>query len=193
MPVEHYGILARNPVLRRYRPVVAIRERAFLAPSDSWKLLRHCEQHYVGRGIWLQLLAGMRPGEMQALRWNCVDFERNQILIRATYNRKEKCLQEHPKQEDWGRAPMVPELRRFLWDRRGGEQEFVAPGEPGQPSKEDGRMLSYETYEDGLKRLCNELCITKVTPHELRHSCTELFIQFGASAEDMPAPLYGGI
>jgi integrase len=176
--VEHFEMLDRNPVLRRYRPKIAIRGRAFLAPVESWKLLRFVEHHYQGPAVWLQLLSGMRPGEVQALRWEHVDFERRQLLIRGTYNRKEKRLQDHPKQADWGSAPMTDDLFRFLWSRKGPAGQFVV-------QNRHGGMLSYETYEDQLKRFCKKAGVKAVTPHELRHSCTELFIQSGASAEDI--------
>jgi integrase len=176
--IEHFELLERNPVLRRYRPKIAIRERAFLTPTESWRLLRYVEHHYQGPAIWLQLLAGLRPGEVQALRWKHVDFELRQILIRGTYCVKEKRLQDHPKQSDWGSAPMTDDLFRFLEARRGPAEQFVV-------LSRTGGMLSYNTYEDRLQRFCKQAGVRKVTPHELRHSCTELFIQSGASAEDI--------
>jgi integrase len=176
--VEHFELLDRNPVLRRYRPKVPIRERAFLAPADSWKLMEYVAEHYQGPAVWLQLLAGLRPSEVQALRWNAVDFERGQILIRAAYNRKEKRLQEHPKQQDWGMAPMPQQLAAYLAARRGEPEAFVVRNRAGG-------MLAYETYEDQLPRFCKRAGVTRVTPHELRHSCTELYVQAGASAEDV--------
>lgn len=176
--VEHYGILARNPVLRRYRPRVPLRERNFLSPAQSWKLLDHVRSHYLGPAIWLQTLAGLRPSEVQALTWGAVDFDREQILIRASFNNKEDRIQAHPKQDDWGTAPIPPALRRFLWERRGEESEFVA-----QSSK--CSMLPYETYLRALKSVCLEAGVPHVTPHELRHSCTEIYVQAGASAEDI--------
>ncbi len=46
-------------------------------------------------------------------------------------------------------------------------------------------MLSYETYLRALRRACQEAGVPEVTPHELRHSCAELYVQAGATAEDI--------
>lgn len=124
------------------------------------------------------VLSGLRPSEAQALTWGAVDFERRQILIRAAFNKKEGRLQAHPKQDDWGLAPIPDALYDFLVSRQGGPEEFVAQGC-------NGGMLSYETYLRALRRLCKAAQVPEVTPHELRHSCTELYVQAGASAEDI--------
>ena len=135
-------------------------------------------QLYFGPGIWLQVLSGLRPSEVQALRWSSVDFERKQILIRSAYNNKEGQLQDHPKQDDWGTAPMPEALADFLKFLRRKPDDFVVQSEVGQ-------MLSYTTYLVAVKRVCKRAGVTVVTPHELRHSCTEMYIQAGASAEDI--------
>jgi site-specific recombinase XerD len=45
-------------------------------------------------------------------------------------------------------------------------------------------MLSYQTLYKGLKALCRTAGLPEVSPHELRHSCTELWVHNGASKED---------
>jgi integrase len=112
--VEFYEIIELNPVKRRFRPKVPRTEREFLSPADSWKLLEATRHHPLGAAVWISMLSGLRPGEVQALRWNAVDFERSQILIRATFNKKLRVIQDHPKQKDWGRAPMPKPLADYL-------------------------------------------------------------------------------
>ncbi|OFZ54537.1 MAG: hypothetical protein A2428_00330 [Bdellovibrionales bacterium RIFOXYC1_FULL_54_43] len=174
--VEHYGWLGRNPVLGRYRPKIPIREREFLSPQEAMKLLELTKSHYLGPAIHLQILSGLRPSEVQALRWQAVDFERGQILIRAAFNNKEKCFQEHPKQDDWGMAPMPPKLKTYLAavkaSRNALEGDLVA-------LSHKGKFLPYGTYLRALRPLCEKAGLKKVTPHELRHSCTELYVQAG--------------
>jgi integrase len=86
--VEHYEVLDTNPVRQRFRPKIHRVERDFLNPVDSWKLLEVAKNYIQGTAVWISLLAGLRPGEVQALRWSSIDFEYSQILIRATYNKK---------------------------------------------------------------------------------------------------------
>ena len=135
--VEHFGWLGRNPCLGRYRPKVPRRERAFLSPAQSMQLLEFTRRHYLGPAIWFQILAGLRNSEVQALRWNAIDWERGQILIRA--------------------AQFLEELKA---ERREPETAFIAQSETGE-------MLSYETYLRALARLCEEAGVPKVTPHDV--------------------------
>ncbi len=75
---------------------------------------------------------------------------------------------------------MPPALSEYLKEssKANSRQEFVAPGP-------NGEMLSYHSLYSGLKTLCRLAGVKIVTPHELRHSCTELYVEAGASAEDI--------
>ncbi len=42
-----------------------------------------------------------------------------------------------------------------------------------------------DAQRTALTKICKELSLPRVTAHELRHSCTELYIEAGASAEDI--------
>lgn len=177
--IEHFGCkLERHPVLRRYEPEVDKTERAFLHPSESVILLEFVSDHYLGPAIWVGILAGLRPCEIQALTWKNVDWVSNCILIRAAWNRKEKRMQDYPKQGDWGRTPMPKVLREYLWARRSSPHAFVCPNNKGG-------MLSYHTLQKALGRICTEAGVHKITPHELRHSATELWVESDASQVDV--------
>jgi integrase len=179
--VEYYEVLDMNPVRQRFRPKIRRVEREFLNPVDSWKLLEVARHHPQGVAVWISLLAGLRPGEVQALRWSAVDFDHSQILIRATFNKKTRTLQDHPKQKDWGRAPMPGPLKDFLLELSKGKDpdDFVCLGR-------FGTMSSYESLVTKmLPKFCRQAGVKRITPHELRHSCTELYVQAGASSEDL--------
>jgi integrase len=168
-------------VRKRFRPKVHHQERDFLSPADAWKLLEVAKDHPLGAAVWIALLSGLRPGEVQALQWSAVDFERGQILIRASFNKKLRRLQDHPKQKDWGRAPMPEPLHEFLKAKAAGRgpEDWVCPNV-------QGGMLNYESFVYRvLPGLCRKAGVPVITPHELRHSCTELYVQAGATAEDL--------
>lgn len=177
--VEYYEMLATNPVKARFhRPQVSERKRAFLVPKQAWKFLEFTRDHYLGPAIWLQTLAGLRPGEVQALKWKSLSFDPDQILICSAYNNKTSVLQDFPKQQDWAYAPMPPQLKEYLMTLPRDPDGFVAHGAKGG-------MLPYHTYLVALRRLCVDAGVLEVTPHELRHTCTEIYVQAGASAEDI--------
>lgn len=176
--VEYFGYLEKSPVLKQDKPKVHRTERRYLNPEKSFKLLEHCKDHYLGPAIWISVLAGLRPSEVQALQWRAVDFEKNQILICASYNRAEGVLQPHPKQKDWVIVPMPEMLSKYLKPRQRFSLGFVAPALMGG-------MLDYNKFHKGLKKMCQESCVGRVSPHELRHSCTEIWFRAGATLEDV--------
>lgn len=178
--VEYYEMLVSSPVKPKFhRPKISGTKRNFLLPAQAWHLLEHSKDHYLGPAIWIQVLSGLRPSEVQALRWRSVMFDLNQLLICEAYNNKTKQLQPFPKQEDWDYSPIPPQLKAYLKSLPvPSEDSFVVQG-PG------GGMLSYRTYLPSLKRFCEKVGVPPVTPHELRHTCTEIYVQAGASAEDI--------
>lgn len=180
--VEYYEMLAANPVKPKFhRPKVSQQERSFLPPDQAWKLLESCRGHYAGPAVWLQTLAGLRIEAAQGLDWRSVFWDQNQILIRRAWKQKIGRLEDFPKTGDWEYVPLVPALKDYLlelWNRDGNPNGFVCRGPAGG-------MLSYETYLRVLRRLCIAAGVPSVTTHELRHSCTELWIQTGASQEDI--------
>ena len=178
--VQFFDYLPQNPVKTKLKPKLRRIERNFLLPHESRKLLIHVKDHYLGPAIWLSLLAGLRPSEVQALRFEAINFGMNYFVIKAAFKCRVNRIEPYPKQEDWGMAPMPLELSRFLRELREGKKltDFVAPGRYGE-------MLNFNVYSAGLKSFCRELGLREVTPHELRHSCTELYIEQGASEEDI--------
>lgn len=178
--VHHFEFVTFNPVIRRYKPKVYQKERNFLQSKEAWKLLNSTRSTWLGPPVWVSLFCATRPCELQALKWSQVDWNHRRIIINSAYKRKEKRLEDFPKQGDWGQAPIPEALFQFLneLEKLKRTEEFVAPGP-------NGGMLNYDSFLRALQRHCREIGITVVTPHELRHSATELYYTAGASTEDL--------
>ena len=58
------------------------------------------------------------------------------------------------------------------------KSEFVAVSPTGE-------MLSYEFYLEVLKNYCKELRIPEIGTHGLRHSASEMYLQYGATEDDI--------
>jgi len=176
------GVLHRMPLSKRDRPKVALKERNFLEPSESEKLRQVSKDHWLGPAIWIGIYCGLRPCEIIALQKKHIDRERNQILIRQAYKRKAGInrIEPFPKQEDWGRAKIPLPLRAYLDDRIDSmaDEDFVCRGK-------FGGMLNYIVLNRSLKDLCAKAQVKVITPHELRHSCSEEWIQVGATETDV--------
>src|SRR5262249_28648254 len=85
--------------------------------------------------------------------------------------------QPYTKQKDWGFFPMPELLKEYLQQFRQ-DEGFVCPGSRGG-------MLSYTTFYEGLERLCMDAGLPVITPHELRHTATEMYVENGASETDV--------
>ena len=48
-----------------------------------------------------------------------------------------------------------------------------------------GGMLEQKKFHNGLKKFCMEAGVKRISPHGLRHSCTEIWMKNGATVEDI--------
>ena len=63
--------------------------------EQVWEIIRHARELTCPTfAAWLQVAAftGMRPGELDALRWESVDFERGRLLVKEQWNSKERAF-----------------------------------------------------------------------------------------------------
>lgn len=177
--VEYYEMLEASPVsAKHHRPKVRLEKRDFLDIEEASRLLRSVRDSYLGPPTWIMMLAGLRISEVQALRGSSLLFSSEQILIRAAFNNKTGKLQNHPKQEHWGYSQMPEALAEYLRGQCVAPEALVAPGPKGG-------ILSYETYLRALARECTKAGVKVITPHELRHSCTGIWAEAGASTDDL--------
>ena len=176
----YYHLISSNPVTMRDKPAVIRVEQKHLKPTEAKTLLGGSRDRYIGPAIWLATLGALRPNEVQALRFDAIDFERNVIEIRAGFKRKVNRLEPYPKGKRKGEVPMPQPLRELLVELSIGKDpgDFVIPGVRGE-------ILSYGTFLSHLTAILAELKLPLVTPHKLRHSATELWIEQGATEEDL--------
>lgn len=79
--------------------------------------------------IWaVALLTGMRAGELHALVWSDVDFERDMIVLSKSYNFRFKIVKS-TKAGYWRNIPMSSELKSLLLELKAAdpEREHVLP------------------------------------------------------------------
>ncbi len=178
--VRYYRVLSESPVSEQDKPEPLKVERPHLNPDEARRLLVASRDLPIGPAIWLATLATMRASEIQALTVGAIDFERGQIHIRAAFKRKVREIEPYPKQRRAGLVPMAPVLADYLRSRTAGKRddEFVVSGV-------NQAMLDHLTFLARVVDLCKELGLPRVTPHGLRHSGTELWVEQGASEEDL--------
>jgi integrase len=145
------------------------------------RLLRAVEGKHYELGVWIQLFAGFRIGEVQALRWEDLDLEAGAISVRRTFVRKRNCIRDCPKGKKQFTLALPPELWEKLKSAKGEsvkKDEFVV-------RSLSGTMLQYKSYLKALRAICRELGLSRLGTHGLRHTTTSLYMQHGASKDDM--------
>lgn len=179
--VNYYRMIKENPVNSKYHNVKVVEsESQFLEPHQSWSLYELAKERGE-RAVIIELLAGLRTEATVALTWPCVLWDMDQILICRAFKQKVRRIEEYPKGRKDEYVPLTPVLKEYLWEcyqKDKNKSGWVCPGPRGG-------HLKPETYAPRLKKLCREAGVPEVSPHILRHSCTEIFVQEGASEEDL--------
>jgi integrase len=178
-----YG-LPSNPV----RDVEKLRERYdatrfdFFSPEEVWALVRAAASEQDGAIFLTAAFTGMRRGELIALRWRDVDFERSAIRVSGSYANGKLTT---PKSGHGRVLPMVPEVAAPLsrLSQRGwsiGDDELVFPGEFG-------------TYLDGsalgrrFVAACARAELRPIRFHDLRHTFGTLAVRGAESIVELQA------
>jgi integrase len=160
------------------RPV-AVLDRAELArlvaagSSERWRA-----------ALGLAAFAGLRLGELRALRWADVDLKRRLLHVRASADRQGAL--RSPKTKAGERAvPILPELRRLLVELRlrsprSRADDFVIGSASGRPVEE--RTLA-RVLADAKTRAGLDAGEERLSWHSLRHS----FCSMLATELELPA------
>ena len=137
-------------------------------------------------------LAGLRMGELSALRWRDIDVDDATIIVRRKRLRlaSGEVIEDRPKSEAGRRtvalpATLVDELERHRTDHRPGAGEddfvFVSPtGEPMERSNFRYRVWVPATRAVGVEGL---------RFHDLRHTAGTLAAHTGATTKELMARL----
>jgi integrase len=180
--IQELGLLDKqSPVRRSLKPFVRKAERSFMKPDEAYRFLDFVAQDYIGPAIWLMTYCGLRVGEAQALQWKHIDLQSGSLMIARQFNRKEKRILEYPKNKQKAHISMPEALVEYLAARKPLEVDpdsYVVRAH-------DGGMLSYNTIYKAMLRLCKAGNFTMITPHECRHTCSELWLEIGAQKEDL--------
>ena len=173
-----WGLIGSNPVngVKRVRTIHG--ERPYLSKEDVERLLDTAEDRPREKAIiLLAVQAGMREGEIFALRAEDVDFDRNVIHVRRKLRQGEI---EYPKSHYSRRViPMTPAVRGALAGL-GIDAGYIFAGPSGEPLSVGGWMLYH------FRRLREQANIDgSFTFHGLRHTFAAHAIAAGVGLEPL--------
>jgi len=125
----------------------------------------------------VRFFTGMRPGEIDGLKWKFVDFKRRQNLVRETWvkGRVEYTKTEGSQREIDLSTPVCEALRN-QWQATG-RQEYVFTNSEGQPL--DSKNVANRVWYPLLRHL--DLC--RRVPYQTRHTAATLWLAAGENPE----------
>jgi integrase len=168
------GDVALNPTAGLELPAVRGKRDRIASPDEASKLLAALRQG--DRALWATAMyAGLRRGELMALRWDDVDLAAGRIRVERSWDPKEGIIA--PKSAAAVRTvPIAAVLRDYLDEHRlRTRTEGLVFGRSAE-TPFDARALARRA-ETAWKRL------EPISLHECRHTFASLMIAAGANAK----------
>lgn len=139
----------------------------------------------------LLLITGARRGEILGLKWNCIDFENNQLHIcnNILYTPDRGIYEDTPKTARSNRFITVPDetidlLKKYrLWQN----QERLRLGEYYEYSgyvftQDNGSPLHPDSVTDWLKKFSKRHNLPHINPHAFRHTMASMLYYNGVDS-----------
>ena len=187
-------IIISNPVTRKVK-ITGGKEgqvTRILTLQEQKKIIS-CLEHYSFKNQYLFILnTGLRCGEMIALTWDDVDFERRKISVNKTATviaSKNQVVINPPKTKSSIReVPLTNEALRILKEQRNKKvinienAIYVFTGNNGQ-------IVSSQNYSRTLSYICKKNGIEPISIHSLRHTFATRCIEAGMKPKILQAIL----
>jgi integrase len=175
------GDVALNPTTGLTLPAVRGKRDRIASPIEANALLNALPQ--ADRTVWaIAMFAGLRLGELRALREQDVDLSGGIIRVERSWDKAEGLVE--PKSRAGRRTvPIVAALRVHLaahkLRRTGGELFF---GDAGRPFSRDPLIARAE-------KAWKEAKLAPIGLHEARHTCASIFVAAGVNVKALSSYL----
>ena len=174
------GLIKQNCALYVTLPKVDKKEIRILSHEQKERLIKESYFYRYGTFIRLTLCTGLRLGELLGLKWEDIDFDRNELKVRRILHRcknfdsnskqSTSIYFDEPKTKNSKRTiPLPPNAIADLkvWKEKqedeGGRPEFVI-------TDQNGKYLDPTTFKKYYNRLLDKCNIEGITFHALRHT-----------------------
>jgi len=178
----------RTPI---HKPKAEKRELKILSTEEQARLEQHTRSNLsaIGVGILLSLYTGLRIGEICALSWEDVDFDRQVIHVRHTIARvknsaaapqtKTRLILDEPKTRASKRVIPIPStlLPILLSYKEISRSGFLVSDRAG--------FLSPRTYEYRYHRILERCGVAPINYHALRHTFASRCIAAGVDVKSL--------
>jgi integrase len=182
-----HRLIANNPSAAVKKPKNAHREPHWWGADEARRFLAHpaVAGHRLSALFRLALDAGMRQGELFALRWGDVDWDGSAVAVRRVLEEVggEFKVKETMTQKGNRKVAVAPDtLAALAAHRKAMRREGVDTTAAGTLFvNEAGKWLSKSDFYKLFKRLVKRAGVSSIRPYDLRHSCASMLLAAGAS------------
>lgn len=192
------GIVTRNPAEKAKIPKTKEQsEKIILSVAEQKTFLSIAKKYNCYNMIKLALFTGMRSGELRALLWEDLDFDKSIIKINRTlkYTPGNGYFFDTPKTKTSRRdIPMLDDVKGLLKEQKKQQAERkMLLGQRWRPvdkmeslvfDTHFGRPIQSTTFNKNIKDICEEAKKTTnnfpvISPHSLRHTFATRSIENG--------------
>ena len=174
------GGLPVNPTRDLELPAPRSRQVEIVSPSGAEKLLAALPSQ--DRTVWATALyAGLRYGELRALRWEAVDVAAGTIEVRESWDAKAGRI-EPKTRTSRRRVPMPATLRELILDRRLEEASAAASSLVfGRGEEEPFHAATLYRRADAAWKAAG--LVERLRLHQARHTYASFMIAAGVNAK----------
>ena len=190
-------IIAKNPSDNCKLPRVENNEIQPMNKQQIGEFIQVIKESRFGSVFMFDLLTGLRMGEMLALSWDCVDFEKGMLHIRRQLHQVKGGYVFGTLKNDKPRLVPIPDsvieilkeqrAQQRLWQLAAGsfwesEEELVF-------TNEVGHHLAPNTVRAELRRITKRMNMEGFRFHDLRHSYATLCLSEGVDIKTLQSNL----
>lgn len=172
------SLVALNPTAGLELPAVRGRRDRIASPGEAGKLIDALPEG--DRALWATAIyAGLRWGEIAALRWEDVDLAANIVRVERSYDDKAREYVAAKSRAGRRTVPVSRTLRDHLISHklRSGRHEGLVFGVTGETP------IPYSTARTRATAAWKKAELDGIAPHECRHTFASLMIAAGVNAK----------
>ena len=177
------GSISNNPADIATPPKREQHEAEWFEMEEIMDIRDAIEQEPMKYRVMFVFLAetGMRRGELMALRWDDIDWDRRVIHIRSNlqYTPKTGIYENTPKGGKGRKIKVSPDVLDYIREYKADEEQMremlSEPGRPYNPEnylfhREDGSAMHPDSLYHWMRKVEARYNLPHLHPHKLRHS-----------------------
>ena len=180
-------LIPENPATRCALPKVERKEMKTLPMDQLNAFFDEAKSTGMFELYYIDLLTGLRRGELLGLKWDAIDFKNGILHVRRQVMRQNGKMVEAPlKTKNSYRSIAIPadavEVLKMQRDKIGNGSEYVFPSPTGGPMSSDSVLHM-------LQRVLKRAGLERIRFHDLRHTFATLALQNGVDVKTVSGML----